>query len=46
MLSKTSKLAKKNDTQQKMGGRGNVAPFPSKTPFQQHELKNIPCVRI
>jgi hypothetical protein len=33
MLSNTSKLAKKNDTQPKMGGRGNVAPFP------QHEFK-------
>ncbi len=46
MLSKTPKLAKKNDTQPKLGRRGNIAPFPSKTPFQQQEFKNIPYVRI
>jgi hypothetical protein len=46
MLSKTPKLAKKNDTQPKIGRIGNVASFPSKTPFQQQEFKNIPCVQI
>jgi hypothetical protein len=30
---KTSKLAKKSDTQPKIGTRGNATSFPSKTPF-------------
>jgi hypothetical protein len=46
MLSKTPKLAKKNYTQPKIGRRRNVAPFPSKAPFQQQKFKNIPCVQI
>jgi hypothetical protein len=46
MFSKTPKLAKKNDTQPKIERRGNVVTFPSKTPFQQQEFKNIPYVQI
>ncbi len=37
---KTSKPTKKNDTQPRIGTRGNATPFPFKTHLEQQEFKN------
>jgi hypothetical protein len=43
---KTSKLAKKNDTQPKIGTRGYATPFPSKTPFGTTKIQKLLHVPI
>jgi hypothetical protein len=44
MLSRTSKTCPKKRYTTKIGRRGNVVPFPSKTPFGRTKIQKLPHV--